>query len=134
MSHLTTIKTQYNDVDTLREAVETFGLELTQGGNCRYFSGKPAVDWLVTLPGNYDVGFKQEADGSLSVMCDSELFKPTIYNGQKSVAYEKWGDKFERLTGEYNAIRITNIYRRKGHSVSRETRQDGSIKVVAMRG
>lgn len=134
MSHLTTLKTIFNDVDSLRAAVESFGLKLEEGGECRYFSGRPRVDYLVKLPGNYDVGFKHEADGSLNIMCDSEMYKPTIYNGQKSEAYARWGEGFQKLSAEYNAQRITSMYRRKGYSVSREQRQDGTIKMVAMRG
>lgn len=129
------MKTVFNDVDALRAAVESFGLTLEEGGNCRFYQGSPAVDYLVKFPGRYDVGFKRELDGTLSMVCDSELYKPTIYNGQKSEAYAQWGEAFGKLTAEYNVNKITTHYRRKGWTVQRgETRADGSIKLVAQRG
>lgn len=134
MSHLTTIKTVYNDVEALREAVESYGLTLKQGGQCRFFSGQPHVDYLVAMPGKYDVGFNQNSDGTLSIVCDSELYKPTIYNGQTSEPYRLWGPQFEGLTTEYNTRRATTIYQQKGYTVTRETRQDGSVKLIAQRG
>lgn len=134
MSHLTTVQTQFRDIDPLREAVESFGLKLTEGGHCRFYSGRPSVDYLVTLPGAYDVGFKVQADGSLSMVCDSELYKPTIYNGKTSEAYKLWGQNFEKLTDAYSAAVITDTYQKQGFSVFREAREDGSIKITAQRG
>jgi len=140
MSHLTTVQTQFRDVDALRSAVESFGLKLTEGGNVRFFSGKPSVDYLITFPGSYDVGFKVNADGSLSMVCDSELYKPVIYNGKESEPYKLWHDatgaagNFDKLTDAYSAAVITDTYQRQGFSVYRETREDGSIHVTAQRG
>ena len=91
------------------------------------------MDYLIKLPGKYDVGFKRNADDTLSVICDSELYKPIIYNGEKSHAYGLWGNGFEKLTTEYNSLRASAIYRRKGYTVTRETRQDGTVKLVAQR-
>lgn len=128
------MQTQFKDIDALREAVESFGLKLTEGGHCRFYSGSPAVDYLVTLPGTYDVGFKVQGDGSLSLLCDSELLKEKIYTGKPSEAYKLWGAGFVGLKDAYSANLITSTYRAQGYSVFRETREDGSIKVTAQRG
>lgn len=134
MSHLTTTETQYKDIDALRAAVEKFGLRLTEGGNCRFFSGKPAVDYLVAFPGNYDVGFKWNAKGTLDVICDSEMYRERIYNGKLSEPYAKWGAGFTGLIDEYGAQILTREYEIQGYSVQREQVEGGGIKIVATMG
>jgi hypothetical protein len=134
VSHLTTTETQYKDVDALRAAVEKFGLKLETGGQCRFFSGKPNVDFLVPFPGRYDVGFKWNNKGTLDIVCDSEMYRETIYSGEKSQPYAMWGNGFAKLIDEYSAQVLTREYEMQGYSVQREEVEGGGIKLVATQG
>lgn len=83
MSHITTIKTQIFDLDSLERAAQTLGLELVRGtvphdeaGALRYkWYGRPtACDHLLRVVGaasnTYEVGLIEQSDGSFALAYD----------------------------------------------------------------
>jgi hypothetical protein len=136
MSHLAETVTQIKDEQTLRDTIIATGATIHEGGVARFYRGQTSgpVDFRVEFPDGYDVGFKRNADGTLSVVCDSEVQKEKTYKGTASDAAKLWGTGFRSLHGQYNASLIESTYRKRGYMVQREQRADGRIAVIATRG
>ncbi len=137
MSHLAETVTEIKDERTLRETIEATGAQIREGGVARFYRGQTSgpVDFRVEFPDGYDVGFKRNVDGTVSLVHDSEVPKAQTYKGTPSDAAKLWGTGFKTLHGEYNARLISQHYRQKGYMVQRgETRADGQIALTAMRG
>ena len=115
MSHIVTIKTEIRDAVAVRLACQRLKLPLPVEGAHRLFSGQ------VTGLG------MQLPDWRYPVVCelDSGQLKYDNYNG-------RWG-KQEHLDGFLQAYAVEKAKieaRRKGHSVSEMSLEDGSIKLT----
>ena len=75
MSQFITVKPEEKiaDLDALKAAAKDLGLELVEKGQVRYYSGTKAADWVLKLPGKYDLGFVKQPDGSYAFAADNEL-------------------------------------------------------------
>ncbi len=102
MSHLASIKSQIVDIDCLRRALEKMGLTLQVGGRPRFYnSGREAdieCDYLVPLPGRYDLGLKRKGEG-YEFVCDSELMSGSFGRGSEGRAI--LGENAGRLMDQY---------------------------------
>lgn len=69
MSHFTTISSEIKDLEALTEAAKKMGFEVERDAQCRYYSGTQRKDFVIKLPGCYDIAatekngtYKLEAD------------------------------------------------------------------------
>ena len=123
MSHFTEIKTQIKDIEALRLACQELGLNLLQDAEARgYYENKTKGDYVVQLKGPYDIALNKQADGTFGITSD-------LWNGyvEKEV-----GQKYGKLLQLYGVHKATIEARKKGLSVLRRQKQDGSIKLVLM--
>lgn len=64
MSHVTRVKTQFRDTETLVGVLVGMGKKVQRGGTIRVWGGRRLpVDIAVDLPGQYDLGFVRNRDG-----------------------------------------------------------------------
>ncbi len=121
MSHFTTIKTQIKDIEALRLASTELGLSLLQNTTARgYSSNTIKGDYVIRLKGPYDIAVQQQKDNSYGFTAD-------LWAGHVE---QEVGKNYGRLLQLYAVHKATKEARRKGHFVSRSTKQDGSIKLV----
>ena len=115
MSHIVTVKTEVRDATAVRAACQRLKLPEPTSGKVKLFSGE--VNGLaVQLP-----------DWRYPVVCEttSGQVKFDNYNG-------RWGDQQEldRFLQGYTVEKTKLEARRKGHSVTEQPLQDGSIKLT----
>jgi hypothetical protein len=121
MSHFTTIKTQIKDIEALRLASTELGLSLLQNANARgYYENKIKGDYVIQLKGPYYIALSRQPDSSYGITAD-------LWAGHVE---REVGTKYGRLLQLYAVHKATREARKKGHFVSRSTKQDGSIKLV----
>jgi hypothetical protein len=112
MSHIVTIETRVHDAAALAAACRRLELVEPVHGNVRLFSGD-ATGLSVQLPGWQYPIVVDTADGSI---------RYDNYEG-------RWGDqeKLGRLLQMYAVEKAKIEARKKGHCVTEQARQDGSI-------
>lgn len=134
MSHVTSVKTQITDLDAVKEALakinEEHGVNLSLSagpGDVRFYYGTQRADRIIKMPGRYDMGFTQQADGSYNFVCDTEALSGNYGRGDDVRAL--FGDQGSVLLQEYASAKIGITARMEGHSMTRdsERRADGSV-------
>jgi hypothetical protein len=112
MSHLVVIETRVHDAAALTAACRRLGLAEPAHGNVRFFSGD-ATGLSVKLPGWQYPIVVDTAEGSI---------KYDNYEG-------RWGDPADlgQFLQMYAVEKAKLEARKKGYSVTEQTRQDGSI-------
>ena len=115
MSHVVTITTQVRDADSVRAACRRLGLAEPVLGTHSLFS-EVASGLAVRLP-----GWKYPA------VCQLDTGQVRFDNFQ-----ENWGEQrqLDRLLQMYAVEKAKTEARRRGHSVSEQLLQDGSIKLT----
>jgi hypothetical protein len=123
MSHFTEITTQIKDIEALRLACQELGLNLLQSADARgYYDNKTKGDYVIQLKGPYDIALNKQADGTFGITSD-------LWNGHVE---KEVGQKYGKLLQLYGVHKATMEARKKGLSVLRRQKQDGSIKLVLM--
>ena len=123
MSHFTTIKTQIKDIEALRSACNEMGLTLLQNTMARgYASNQRKGDFVIKLDGPYDIAVNKQQDGTFGLTTDWWMG-----HVEKEV-----GQNYSKLLQLYGVHKATIEARKKGLSVLRRQKQDGSIKLVLM--
>lgn len=121
MSHFTTIKTQVKDIEALRLASTELGLLVLQNAHARgYNENRIKGDYVIRLKGPYDIAVQKQKDSSFGFTSD-------LWAGHVE---QEVGKNYGRLLQLYAVHKATKEARKKGHFVSRSTKQDGSIKLV----
>jgi hypothetical protein len=121
MSHFTTINTQIKDIEALREACAELGLELLQGAEARgYGSNRQRGDFVIRLKGPYDVALNRQTDASYGLSTD-------WWDGHVE---KEVGSNYGRLLQLYAAHKTAREARKRGLTVQRALRSDGSIKLT----
>ena len=121
MSHFTTIKTQIRDIGALREACGELGLELLQNAEARgYGSNRQRAEFVIRLKGPYDVALTRRIDGTYGLSTD-------WWDGHVE---KEVGSNYGRLLQLYATHKTAREARKRGLSVQRAQRADGSIKLV----
>jgi hypothetical protein len=121
MSHFVTIKTQIKDLAALRDACAELGLAVLDRAEARGFAGATHKgDHVLRLKGPFDIAVNQQPDGSFGLTCD-------WWDGHVE---KEVGSQYGRLLQLYATHKATREARRKGLSVQRTLRTDGSIKLT----
>ena len=123
MSHFTTIKTQIKDIAALRAACQEMGFALLQKADARgYMNNTRKGDWVIKLHGPYDIALNQQPDGTYGLTTD-------WWNGHVE---KEVGKDYGKLIQLYGVHKASIEARKKGYTVLRQAKQDGSIKLVMM--
>ncbi len=121
MSHFTTIQTQIKDLEALREACRELGLELLQNAEARgYGSARQRGEFVIRLKGPYDVALHRHPEGSYGLSAD-------WWDGHVE---KEVGSNYGRLLQLYAVHKTAREARKRGLSVQRALRADGSIKLT----
>ena len=121
MSHFTTIQTQIKDIDALREACRELGLELLQDAEARgYGSAHQRGQFVLRLKGPYDVALNRQTDGTYGLSTD-------WWDGHVE---KEVGSNYGRLLQLYAVHKTVREARKRGLSLQRTQRTDGSIKLT----
>jgi hypothetical protein len=123
MSHFTSIKTQIRDTQALHSACKEMGLTLLQNADARGFANQNKQgDYIIKLKGPYDIALTKSQDGSYELTTD-------WWDGHVE---KEVGPNFGKLLQLYGVHKATLEARKKGLSVLRRAKQDGSIKLILM--
>ena len=119
MSHIVTIQTKLRDPVAIAAACQRLGLASPENGRTQLFSGE-AVGLIVRLPG--------------------WQYPAVIDTGTGIVQFDNfeghWGDQqhLDRFLQMYAVERTKLEARKKGHAVSEQMLNDGSIKLQIIEG
>ena len=123
MSHFTEIKTQIKDLEALRSACQELGLTLLRNADARgYYENKTQGEYVIQLKGPYDIALNKQPDGTFGLNAD-------LWQGHVE---QEVGPGYGKLLQLYGVHKATLEARKKGLSVLRRQKQDGSIKLVLM--
>jgi hypothetical protein len=123
MSHFTTIKTQIKDITALSAACSELGLTLLQNTQARgYLENTLTGDYVIRLKGPYDIALNKQPDNTFGLATD-------WWDGHVE---KEVGKDYGRLLQLYGVHKASIEARKKGYSVHRQQKQDGSIKLVLM--
>jgi hypothetical protein len=129
MSHIVSVAPNnelITDIPAFKRAVESLGLTLDGAGNARYYGGGIACDYVVKLPGRYDLGLKASGIG-YTFTGDSELFKG-VYGSQDPGRQLIGQENASILMQRYSGFRAVGLYELAGSSlISFTTTEDGSL-------
>jgi hypothetical protein len=124
MSHFATIAVEVKDIAALRAACQELGLDVTENAEARgYGSNKIHGDHVIRLKGPYDVALQRQTDGNYTLTAD-------LWQGHVE---KELGSGFGRLKQIYGVHKATIEARRRGMSVRRQNRADGTIRVALCR-
>ena len=132
MSHLKINTTQIRDEAVLAEVAKALNLPFTQNAKCRFYHDSVDVDYVMTLPGMYDLGFKKNQDGSFNVIADEELFDGSSSRAKQGSAII--GKNASTIKHEYGFQLARSIAAKKGGQVKREILADGRVKLTVTGG
>jgi hypothetical protein len=115
MSHIVSIQTEVRDPVAIRSACDRLRLPEPVFGQMKLFSST-ATGWAVRLP-----------DWRYPIVCDVNTAKIAFdnYGG-------RWGDQvqLDRFLQGYAVEKAKIEARKKGHSVSEQALEDGSVKLT----
>jgi hypothetical protein len=121
MSHFTTIQTQIKDIAALRAACTELGLPLLQEAEARGYGGtRQPGEFVIQLKGPYDIAVHRQTDGSYGLTTD-------WWDGHVE---REVGSRYGRLLQLYAVHKATREARKRGLTVQRTRRTDGSIKLT----
>lgn len=119
MSHIVTLTTQVKDAAAVSAACRRLGLAEPIHGTAELFSGK-VTGLIVQLPGWQYPAVIDTTSGAI---------KYDIYGGA-------WGDsaRLDKFLQIYAVEKCRLEAKRRGHQISEQTLQDGSIKLQIVEG
>ena len=121
MSHFTTIQTQIRDIEALRDACAEMKLEVLQNTEARgYGNTRRHGQFVIRLKGPYDIALDRQNDGTYGLSTD-------WWEGHVE---KEVGGNYGRLLQLYAAHKTAREARKRGLSVQRTLRTDGSIKLT----
>ena len=121
MSHFTTIQTQIKDITALREACTELGLPLVADTVARGYGGERQLgEFVIKLKGPYDIAVNRQRDGTFGLSTD-------WWDGHVE---REVGSNYGRLLQLYAVHKASREARKRGLSVQRTLRTDGSIKLT----
>ena len=127
MSQIIEVKPQetINDVESLRVAAKDLGLQLQERGKVRFYSGERDADYVIKLPGKYDLGFVKQSDGSFHFYCDNELAGGRASSdgyGRGDAGRKVLGENCQNLYQRYRYRQFEQRARQRGLSVTERGR------------
>jgi len=121
MSHFTSIQTQIKDIEALRQACAELNLEFLPNAEARgYGSTGHRGEFIIRLKGPYDVALNRQTDGTYGLTTD-------WWDGHVE---KEVGSNYGRLLQLYAVHKTAREARKRGLSVQRTQRTDGSIKLT----
>lgn len=120
MSHFTTIQTQIKDLDALRAACSELGFGLLQHVEARGIGTQQRAEHVIRLKGPCDVALHRETNGTFGLSTD-------WWGGYVE---QEVGKNYGRLLQLYAVHKASREARKRGLSVQRALRTDGSIKLT----
>ena len=122
MSHFTTLRTQFRDIEAVKAACEELGLSVVANGAARGWNGNTRKgQFVIRLKGPYDVAVNMQKDGTLAMDTD-------WYAGHVE---KELGLEFKKLTQLYAVHKVTIEARKRGQIVKRHApNAAGKIKLV----
>ena len=108
------------DIEALKTAAKDLGLELQEKGQVRYYYGTKEADYVLKLPGKYDLGFVKQADGSYQFKADNELIGGRSGSdgyGRGDVGRQVLGENCQNLYQRYRYRQFEQRARQRGLSV-----------------
>lgn len=119
MSHIVKVEIEVKDPDAIRAACKDLGYELSSNDRARGYNNSTfEADYVMRLPGPYDVGFVKAGDG-YDLKCD-------LYQGHVENAL---GKNLNRFRQAYATQKTLIEARRKGYSARQVTQDDGSVQI-----
>jgi len=121
MSHFVSIKTQIMDIAALRDACAELGLPVLDNTGARGYGGATHPgDHVIQLKGPFDIAANRQPDGNYHLSCD-------WWDGHVE---KEVGSSYGRLLQLYAVHKTAREARKRGLSVQRMLRTDGSIKLT----
>jgi hypothetical protein len=116
VSHITTVKTNIDDINALDAAAKALGLKLSESNMVRGYSNqKIAADVVWNANDKYDVGAVKQPDGTYALVAD-----------WWGVGYEME----EKLLNEYAVQKTLKRAKIMGHKLkSKTTLSDGTVEI-----
>ena len=122
MSHITTVSTEFRELEVLREALGRLGLAFSETDAVvyDYYRRTTSVDLAVRLDGDWRMGFRRNGD-TFDLIGDPY--------GQRS----RWDETSKAIRRTYAEIMATKQMRLRGYSVTKTIHEDGTIELIARR-
>lgn len=111
MSHFTKLTAEIKDLEVLTSAVQKMGFSIAQNADCRYFYGKEKRDFVIKLPGRYDVAVNRENSNKYSLEAD-------FFAGEVS---KYLGSNCNILMQQYSAEKVKIEAFQRGLNVTEES-------------
>lgn len=120
MSHWVEKKTNFTDIEALKDACNMLGIQLVQNAKARGWSGNTIkADYVIKLKGSYDVALIRKGE-HWDIRAD-------WYDGSVKNAIGKDGNKLKQA---YTAAATVKVARAQGHPVEMQRIENGDIKLV----
>ena len=149
MSHVANVEVEVQDLDVLKRACDTLGLEFREGQKTWKWYGKFMNDYhgkdaaitqgfdpkqfgkgehAIRVPGSdYEIGvIKNKTGNGYHLMFD-------FYGSGRNIVKQLGGTSLPKLKAEYSATVSARQLRRKGFRVTRTVLTNGSIKLKAIK-
>jgi hypothetical protein len=120
MSHFTTIQTQIKDLEALRMACVELGFGLLANVEARGIGTQLRGDHVIRLKGPCDIALQRQTNGTFGLSTD-------WWGGYVE---QEVGPNYGRLLQLYAVHKATREARKRGFTVQRALRTDGSIKLT----
>lgn len=107
MSHFTKITAQIKDLEALTVAAKKMGFSVAQNANCRYYYGAQKRDFVIKLPGAYDMAANKDGD-HYTLEADFYGSHVSRYVGQNgSLLMQKYAAEKARIEAFKNGLGVT---------------------------
>jgi hypothetical protein len=150
MSHWFSVKTKFESLSAMQKAADELGFQLRYRTEARGYNGKKTpCDLVLCLPGEYDIGFNKQTDGSYTVIADfwsdniskyladpellekaKELYPKIAKEHGKNAAENYLADvKMGNFTKKYSYHLMKELIDSVGVNYTQAVTEDGSIKM-----
>jgi phage tail tube protein FII len=125
MSHIVKTTAEIKSREQLERALSSLGWTVNEHATPRYYYTGTGVyghesevcDYVVELPGKYDLGIKQNPDGTWKFVCDSELLRGNY--GRSSQGRAIVGEEAVNLTQALGEVEVEMMLESKGISYNK---------------
>jgi hypothetical protein len=134
MSHFTTVETKINDLVCLKRALEELGLEYEEASQQQLATVKgwrgatSQADLSIHVTGKYDIGVRQNADGTYALSADWWAINEELGEAENSTKLQ------QKVIQRYALNKARVEAEKQGFSLDQETLEtDGTIKLTVSR-
>ncbi len=150
MSHWFSVKTKLNSVDAIKKAASQMGYMVVHNRKCRGYAGQETdCDLVLRLPGEYDIGFEKQEDGSYEIVADfwanhisdylanADALKEAEKLFNEKIQSQEWsyseGEAFlnevkiSKFMQAYNCAALEELVQMQGLQYIANTLPDGSV-------